>query len=72
MSEALTGNEIEFAVSQITGSLALSGVIVTNEQKEVARKILRKEISAESATQEVLDRCALHVGYATNVVRRWP
>jgi len=66
MSEALTENEIEFAVSQLTGSLALSGVIVTNEQKEVARKILRKEISAESATQDVLDRCALHIKTLNN------
>ena len=60
MSEPLTENEIEFSVSQITGSLALSGIVVSNDMKEVARKILRKEISAESATQEVLDRCALH------------
>lgn len=61
MSEPLTENEIEFSVSQITGSLALSGIVVSNDMKEVGRKIIRKEISAESATQEVLDRCALHV-----------
>jgi hypothetical protein len=66
MSKALTENEIEFAVSQITGSLDLSGIVVSNNMKEVARKILRKEISAESATKEVLDRCALHVKTLSN------
>ena len=50
----------------MTGSLALSGIVVSNEMKEVARKIIRKEISAESATQEVLDRCALHVKTLNN------
>jgi len=66
MSEPLTENEIEFSVSQITGSLALSGIVVSNDMKEVARKIIRKEISAESATQEVLDRCALHIKTLNN------
>jgi hypothetical protein len=66
MSEPLTENEIEFSVSQITGSLALSGIVVSNDMKEVGRKILRKEISAESATQEVLDRCSLHVQTLNN------
>ena len=49
-------NNIEFKLSQIIGSLALSGVAVSDEMKETARKILNKEISVETALDDIRSR----------------
>jgi hypothetical protein len=45
-----------FIVSQITGSAALEGVVVSERMKETAHDILSGRVSAEAATQVVLDR----------------
>jgi hypothetical protein len=53
MNKILTNAEIEFKVSQITGSLALSGIFVTDEMKNLARKILTEDISVDTAKDTI-------------------
>jgi ribosomal protein S17 len=45
-----------FIVSQIAGSAALEGVVVSERMKKTAYDILAGRISAEAATQAVLAR----------------
>ena len=53
MSKNLSNKAIEDKISQITGSLALSSIIATKEMKDIAKKILNKELSADTAITSI-------------------
>ena len=49
----LSNKAIEYKISQISGSLALSGFVATKEMKEIAKKILSREMSIDTATESI-------------------
>ena len=48
-SKKLTEKEIEKNIANVKASLAMEGLNVTDDESEIAKRILRGEISAEEA-----------------------
>ena len=51
--------EIEKTINAVAGSFAVDGMIVTEEEKDRARRYHNGEISKEQAIQEIKDKYAL-------------
>jgi len=48
--------EIEKTINKVAGSFAVDGMIVTDEEKNRARRCLNGEITDEQAIQEIKDK----------------
>ena len=49
-------DDIEQLIEEVSASFAVDGIIVTKEEEEEARKVLRGEKTVEQSIQEILER----------------
>lgn len=53
MTKVLTEKNVEYRVSQISGSQALSGIVVTDEMKGILRKVISGKITSDTAITSI-------------------
>jgi len=51
--------EVEKTINKVAGSFVVDGMIVTDEEKNRARRYLNGEITTEQAIQEIKEKYAL-------------